>query len=59
MIRDRDTLAALIDNVSRVVREGPVSNESEVAERDAIRESPVAEMKALGLSEVHRRSFAR
>jgi acyl-CoA dehydrogenase len=49
MIRDPDTLAALIDNVARFVRERLVPHESEVAERDAIPESLVAEMKALGL----------
>jgi acyl-CoA dehydrogenase len=49
MIRDPDTLAALLDNVARFVRERLVPNEAEVAERDAIPESLIAEMKALGL----------
>ncbi len=49
MIRDPDTLAALLDNVARFVRERLVPNETEVAERDAIPESLIAEMKALGL----------
>jgi acyl-CoA dehydrogenase len=49
MIRDPDTLAALLDNVARFVRERLVPHESEVEERDAIPESLVAEMKALGL----------
>jgi acyl-CoA dehydrogenase len=49
MIRDPDTLAALIDNVARFVRERLVPHEAEVEERDAIPEPLVAEMKALGL----------
>jgi acyl-CoA dehydrogenase len=49
MIRDPDTLAALIDNVARFVRERLVPHEAEVEERDAIPEALIAEMKALGL----------
>jgi len=49
MIRDPDTLAALIDNVARFVRERLVPHEAEVEERDAIPEPLIAEMKALGL----------
>jgi acyl-CoA dehydrogenase len=49
MIRDPDTLAALIDNVARFVRERLVPHEAEVEECDAIPEPLIAEMKALGL----------
>jgi acyl-CoA dehydrogenase len=49
MIRDADTLAALLDGISRFVRERLVPNESAVADADAIPDSIVAEMKALGL----------
>jgi acyl-CoA dehydrogenase len=49
MIRDPDTLAALIDNVARFVRERLVPHEAEVEERDAIPELLITEMKALGL----------
>ena len=49
MIRDPDTLAALIDSVSRFVRERLVPNEALVADTDAIPTPIVGEMKALGL----------
>lgn len=49
MIREPDTLAALIDSVARFVRERLIPNEAEVAESDAIPEALIAEMKALGL----------
>jgi acyl-CoA dehydrogenase len=49
MIRDPDTLAALLDGISRFVRERLVPSESAVADADAIPDSIVAEMKALGL----------
>ena len=49
MIRDNDTLAALIDAIRRFVRERLVPNESVVADTDAIPEVLVDEMKALGL----------
>ena len=49
MIRDPDTLAALLDSVARFVRERLVPNESIVADTDAIPEPIIAEMKALGL----------
>lgn len=49
MIRDPDTLAALVDSVRRFVRERLVPAEARVAEADAIPEDIVADMKALGL----------
>ena len=49
MIRDPEILQALIDNISRFVRERLVPNENIVAETDAIPADIVAEMKALGL----------
>ncbi|MEP7156217.1 MAG: acyl-CoA dehydrogenase family protein [Betaproteobacteria bacterium] len=49
MIRDPETLQALLDNISRFVRERLVPNENIVAETDAIPADIVAEMKALGL----------
>jgi len=49
MIRDPDTLAALRNGVARFVRDRLVPNEALVAESDAVPESIVAEMKALGL----------
>ena len=49
MIRDPETLQALLDNISRFVRERLVPNENLVAETDAIPADIVAEMKALGL----------
>jgi acyl-CoA dehydrogenase len=49
MIRDPDTLAALLDSVARFVRERLVPNEAQVADDDAIPAAIVAEMKALGL----------
>ena len=49
MIRDPETLQALLDNISRFVRERLVPNENIVAEADAIPADLVAEMKALGL----------
>lgn len=49
MIRDPETLSALTEVVSRFVRERLVPNEGLVAERDAIPEDIVAEMKSLGL----------
>src|SRR4051812_3779349 len=49
MIRDPQTLAVLLDNVARFVRERLVPNENIVAENDAIPEGLIAEMKSLGL----------
>ena len=49
MIRDADTLAALLDSIARFVRERLVPNEALVADTDAIPEPIIAEMKALGL----------
>src|SRR4029077_7399684 len=49
MIRDRDTLNALLDSVERFVRERLVPPEHVVAETDEIPEDIVAGMKELGL----------
>jgi acyl-CoA dehydrogenase len=49
MIRDPDTLAALRDGVARFVRDRLIPNEALVAETDAVPDSIIAEMKALGL----------
>jgi acyl-CoA dehydrogenase len=49
MIRDTDTLSALLDSITRFVRERLVPNEALVADTDAIPEPIIAEMKALGL----------
>ena len=49
MIRDTETLQALLDNISRFVRERLMPNENLVAETDAIPAGLVEEMKALGL----------
>ncbi len=49
MIRDPQTLTALLDSISRFVRERLVPAEHEVAETDEIPEAIVAEMRALGL----------
>ena len=49
MIRDPDTLAALRDGVVRFVRDRLIPNEALVADTDAVPESIIAEMKALGL----------
>ena len=49
MIRDRETLNILLDNIARFVRERLVPNEERVAETDEIPADVVAEMKALGL----------
>jgi acyl-CoA dehydrogenase len=49
MIRDPDTLAALVEAISRFVRERLVPHESIVADTDAIPEDLIGEMKALGL----------
>ena len=49
MIRDADTLAALVDTVARFVREQLVPNESLVADTDAIPAPIIAQMKAMGL----------
>src|SRR6516162_1336339 len=49
MIRDPDTLAALRNGVARFVRDRLIPNEALVAESDAVPESIIAEMKALGL----------
>ncbi len=49
MIRDPETLTALLDSISRFVRERLVPAEHEVAETDEIPEAIVAEMRALGL----------
>jgi len=49
VIRDPDTLAALVDNIAHFVRERLIPNEALVDETDAIPEAIVAEMKAMGL----------
>ena len=49
MIRDAETLNALLDSVSRFVRERLVPAENEVAETDQIPPAIVEEMKQLGL----------
>ena len=49
MIRDQDTLTALLDSVRRFVRERLVPAEDEVAENDQIPVAIVDEMKQLGL----------
>jgi len=49
MIRDPEILNALLDSVSRFVRERLVPAENEVSETDEIPESIVQEMKQLGL----------
>ncbi len=49
MIRDPETLSALLDSVRRFVRERLVPAEEEVAENDRIPETIVREMKELGL----------
>ena len=49
MIRDRDTLNALADNIARFVRERLIPNEAIVAETDEIPVDIVEDMKAMGL----------
>jgi acyl-CoA dehydrogenase len=49
MIRDPEILQALLDNISRFVRERLIPNENLVAETDAIPQELVSEMKTLGL----------
>lgn len=49
MIRDPEILQALLDNISRFVRERLIPNENLVAETDAIPQDLVNEMKTLGL----------
>jgi acyl-CoA dehydrogenase len=49
MIRDADTLNALLDTVNRFVRERLVPVEAQVAETDEIPSDIVADMKAMGL----------
>lgn len=49
MIRDPETLEALLDSVRRFVRERLVPAENEVAETDEIPETIVQEMRELGL----------
>jgi acyl-CoA dehydrogenase len=49
MIRDPDTLALLIDNVARFVRDRLVPNERRVEEEDAVPAEIAAEMRELGL----------
>ncbi|WP_407123174.1 acyl-CoA dehydrogenase family protein [Bradyrhizobium sp. STM 3561] len=49
MIRDHDTLNALLDSIERFVRERLVPAEHVVAETDEIPEDIIAEMKELGL----------
>ncbi len=49
MIRDQETLNALLDSLRRFVRERLVPREAEVAEHDAIPADLRDEMKALGL----------
>jgi acyl-CoA dehydrogenase len=49
MIRDPETLTALLDTVRRFVRERLVPNEQRVADEDGIPDEIVAEMRSLGL----------
>ena len=49
MIRDQETLEALLDSVRRFVRERLVPAENEVSETDEIPEAIVQEMRNLGL----------
>jgi acyl-CoA dehydrogenase len=49
MIRDQDTLTALLDSVRRFVRERLVPAEEIVAETDVIPAVIVRDMKAMGL----------
>ena len=49
MIRDRETLSLLVDNVRRFVAERLVPNERLVADHDEVPAEIVAEMRALGL----------
>ena len=49
MIRDAETLEALLDSVRRFVRERLVPAENEVAESDEIPPALVQEMRELGL----------
>jgi len=49
MIRDQDTLTALLDSVRRFVKERLIPAENTVAETDQIPEDIVADMKAMGL----------
>lgn len=49
MIRDNETLEALLDSVRRFVRERLVPAENEVAQTDEIPEAIVQEMRELGL----------
>lgn len=49
MIRDQEIMTALLDTVSRFVRERLVPNEDRVADEDAIPQDIVDEMKAIGL----------
>ncbi|MCC6198471.1 MAG: acyl-CoA dehydrogenase family protein [Burkholderiales bacterium] len=49
MIRDQETLAILLANVARFVREQLVPNEELVAETDEVPADIVAQMKAMGL----------
>jgi acyl-CoA dehydrogenase len=49
MIRDRETLNLLLDNIERFVRERLIPNEERVAETDEIPAGVVADMKELGL----------
>jgi acyl-CoA dehydrogenase len=49
MIRDQETINALLDTVSRFVRERLVPNEQSVADTDEIPEDIVRDMKEMGL----------
>jgi len=49
MIRDRETLNVLLDNIARFVRERLIPNEDLVAETDEIPPDVVAGMKEMGL----------
>ncbi|VTU25447.1 Acyl-CoA dehydrogenase [Variovorax sp. PBS-H4] len=49
MIRDRDTLDALVGSIARFVRERLIPNEAIVAETDEIPADIVEDMKAMGL----------
>ena len=49
MIRDPETLQALLDNIARFVRERLVPNEEQVSETDEIPPDVVSDMKTMGL----------
>jgi acyl-CoA dehydrogenase len=49
MIRDRETLNVLLDNIGRFVRDRLIPNEDIVAESDAIPSDIISDMKGMGL----------